>query len=108
MTNQSFHHFFLEFPVRFLTVKGFPSNGSMEIFNNGTWKQLCIANWDNVERLLVCQIQGYNGSTLEVDWPREKNGSGNTSHSCEQLTQNCEEKIDREIKCSGIITILCP
>ncbi|XP_067025669.1 hemicentin-1-like [Acropora muricata] len=95
-----------DFPVRFLTVEGFPSNGSMEIFNNGTWKQLCIANWDNVEGLLVCQEQGYNGSTLRVDWQREQNGSGNTSHSCEQLTQSCEEKIDREIKCSVAVRLV--
>ena len=64
MANQRF--FLLEFPVRFLTIEGFSSDGSMEIFNYGTWKYLCVANWDDAERSLVCQAQGYNGSSLEV------------------------------------------
>ena len=108
MANPSFHLLFLEFPVRFHTIEGFPSNGSMEIFNKGAWKPLCNANWDDVERTLVCQVQGYNGSSLEVDWQKEANSSENTPHSCEQLAQNCKDKIDREIKCSGIITFFCP
>ena len=110
MTNESSHNFFfLEFPVRFLTIEGFPSNGSMEIFNNGTWKYLCVANWDDVERTLVCQGQGYNGSSVEVHSESKTNSSGNTTHSYEYLTQNCKEKINTEIKCSGIIrTFLSP
>ena len=110
MTNKSSPNFFsLEFPVRFLTIEGFPSNGSMKIFNNGTRKYLCVANWDNVERTLVCQAQGYNGSSVEVHSESETNSSGNTTHSCEYVTQNCEEKINTEIKCSGIIrTFLSP
>ena len=81
----------------------------MEIFNNGTWKYLCVANWDDVERTLVCQAQGYNGSSVEVHSESKTNSSGNTTHSYEYLTQNCEEKINTEIKCSGIIrTFLSP
>ena len=96
--------FFLEFPVRFLTIERFSSNGSMEIFNYGTWKYLCVANWDDAERSLVCQAQGYNGSSQwEVHSKSGTNSSGNTTRSCEHLTQNCEEKIYTEIKCSGII-----
>ncbi|XP_044176618.1 scavenger receptor cysteine-rich domain superfamily protein-like [Acropora millepora] len=49
---------------------------------------------------LVCQAQGYNGSSLEVHSKSGTNSSGNTTHSCEHLTQNCEEKINTEIKCS--------
>ena len=102
MTNQSSPNFiFLEFSVRFLAIEGFPSDGSMEIFINRTWKQLCIANWDNTEKTLVCQAQGYNGSTLKVDWQNGTNSVGNTNYSCEQLKQNCQEKTDPEIKCSG-------
>ena len=104
MTNQSNLNLFLDFPVRFLTMKGFPSHGSMQILSNGTWKDLCITNWNDAERNLVCQEQGYNGSSLEVYSNSGTNGSGNTTHSCEQLTQNCEEKISREIKCLGIRT----
>ncbi|KAK2556118.1 Hemicentin-2 [Acropora cervicornis] len=89
-----------EFPVRFLTIEGFPSNGSMEIFNYGTWKYLCVANWNDVERNSICQAQGYNGSSLEVHSNSGTNSSGNTTHSCENLTKNCEEKINTEIKCS--------
>ena len=81
----------------------------MEIFNYGTWKYHCVANWDDVERTLVCQAQGYNASSLEVHPKSEANSSANTTHSCEYLTQNCEEKIHTEIKCSGIIkTFLSP
>ena len=109
MSNQSSPIFFFsEFPVRFRTVGGCPSNGSMEIFNNGTWKDLCVANWDDVERNLVCQAQGYRGSSLEVHSKSGTNSSGNTTYSCEKLTQNCEEKINKEIKCSGIKTFLSP
>ncbi|XP_044182828.1 hemicentin-1-like [Acropora millepora] len=89
-----------EFRISFRTTEGYPSNGSMGIFNNGTWKDLCVANWDVVERNLVCQAQGYNGSSLGVHPKSGTNSSGNASYSCEQLTQNCEEKINTEIKCS--------
>ena len=108
MPNQRALNFFLDFSVRFLTMKGFPSHGSMQILSNGTWKDLCITNWNDAERNLVCQEQGYNGSSLEVYSNSGTNGSGNTTNSCEQLTQNCEEKISREIKCSGIKTFLSP
>ena len=80
----------------------------MEIFNNGTWKDLCVANWDNIERELVCQAQGYNGSSLEVHSRSGKNSLGNATYSCEQLTQDCEGKNDMEIECSGIKTFLSP
>ena len=100
--------FFLEFRVSFRTTPGYPSNGSMGIFNNGTWKDLCVANWDVVERNLVCLAQGYNGSSLGVHSKSGTNSRGNTTYSCEQLTQNCEEKINTEIKCSGIKTFLSP
>ena len=80
----------------------------MEIFNNGAWKDLCVANWDDVERHLVCQTQGYKGSSLEVHSKSGTNRSGNTTYSCERLTQNCEERINTEIKCSGIKTFLSP
>ena len=98
--------FFLDFSVRLLTTKGFPSNGSLQILTNGTWKDLCItnSNWNEAERNLVCQAQGYNESSLGVRSNSGTNSSGNTTHSCEQLTQDCEEKISREIKCSGIKT----
>ena len=86
----------------------YPSTGTMRIFNNGTWKDLCVANWDVVERNLVCQAQGYNGSSLGVHSKSGTNSLGNTTYSCEQLTQNCEEKINTEIKCSGIKTFLSP
>ncbi|XP_067023937.1 scavenger receptor cysteine-rich domain-containing group B protein-like [Acropora muricata] len=89
-----------DFSVRFLTIKGFPSNGSMQILSDFTWKDLCITNWNDAERNLVCQAQGYNGSSLGVYSNSGTNSSGNTSHSCEHLTQDCEEKISREIKCS--------
>ena len=108
MTNQSFHNFFLDFSVRFLTLKGFPSHGSMQIFSNGTWKDLCITNWNDTERNLVCQAQGYNGTGLEVYSNSGTNTSGNTTQSCEHLTQNCEKKISREIKCLGIKKFLSP
>ncbi|XP_015769364.1 PREDICTED: hemicentin-2-like [Acropora digitifera] len=72
----------------------------MGIFNNGAWKDLCVANWDVVERNLVCQAQGYNGSSLGVHSKSGTNSLGNTTYSCEQLTQNCEEKINTAIKCS--------
>ena len=80
----------------------------MEIFNNGKWKDLCVANWNDAERALVCQVHGYNKSTLEVHSQDETYRSENTTHSCEQLTQSCDEKIDREIKCSGIKTFFSP
>ncbi|XP_067025339.1 scavenger receptor cysteine-rich domain superfamily protein-like [Acropora muricata] len=89
-----------DFSFRFLTKKGFPSHGSMQILSKGTWKDLCITNWNDAERNLVCQAQGYNGSSPEVYSNSGTNSSGNTTHSCEQLTQNCEDKISREIKCS--------
>ena len=108
MTNQSSHNFFLDFSVRFLTIKGFPSHGSMQILSNGTWKDICITNWNDAERNLVCQAQGYNGASLEVYSNSGTNISGNTTHSCEQLSQKCEEKISREIKCSGIKKFLSP
>ena len=78
----------------------------MGIFNNGTWKDVCVANWDVAERNLVCQAQGYNGSSLGVHFKSATNSLGNTTYSCEQLTQNCEEEINTEIKCSGIKTFL--
>jgi len=78
----------------------------MEIFNYGTWKYLCVANWDDAEKSLVCQAQGYSGSSLEVHSKSGTNSSGNTTHSCENLTKNCEEKINTEIKCSGIMKAL--
>ena len=78
----------------------------MGIFNNGTWKDLCVANWDVAERNLVCQAQGYNKSSLGVHFKSATNSLGNTTYSCEQLTQNCEEEINTEIKCSGIKTFL--
>ena len=108
MSNKCSQHFFffLEFRVSFRTTGGCPSNGSMGIFNNGVWKDLCVANWDVVERNLVCQAQGYNGSSLGVHPKSGTNSLGNTTYSCEQLTQNCEEKINKEIKCSGIKTFL--
>ena len=80
----------------------------MGIFNNGTWKDLCVANWDVAERNLVCQAQGYNGSSLGVHFKSATNSLGNTTFSCKQLTQNCEEKINMEINCSGIKTFLSP
>ena len=104
----NFSLFFLEFRVSFRTTRGYPSNGSMGIFNNGAWKNLCVANWDVVERNLVCQAQGYNGSSLGVHSKSGTSSLGNTTYSCEQLTQNCEEKINTEIKCSGIKTFLSP
>ena len=107
MFSTFFFFFFLEFPVRFHTT-GCPSNGSMGIFNRGTWKDLCVANWDAVERNLVCQAQGYNGSSLGVHRKSRTNSLGNTTDSCKRLTQNCEEKINTEIKCSGIKTFLSP
>ena len=96
--------FFLGFSVRLLTIKDFPSNVSLQILTNGTWKDLCITNWNEAERNLVCQAQGYNGSSPGVCSSSGTNSSGNTTHSCEQLTQDCEDKISREIKCSGIKT----
>ena len=80
----------------------------MGIFKNGTWKDLCVANWDVVERNLVCQAQGYNESSLGVHSKSGTNSLGNTTYTCEQVTQNCEEKINTEIKCSGINTFLSP
>ena len=80
----------------------------MEIFNKGAWKPLCNANWDDKERNLVCQVHGYNGSSWKNDRQSETNRSENTPHSCEQLAQNCKDKIDREINCSGIVTFFCP
>ncbi|XP_015779245.1 PREDICTED: hemicentin-1-like [Acropora digitifera] len=59
-----------EFRVSFRTTRGYPSNGSMGIFNSGTWKDLCVANWDVAERNSVCQTQGYNGSSLGVHFKR--------------------------------------
>ena len=107
MSNQCFQHFFfLEFRVSFRKTGGCPSHGSMGIFNNGTWKDLCVANWDLIERNLVCQAQGYNGSSLGVNSKSGTNNLGNTTYSCKQLTQNCEETINTEIKCSGIKTFL--
>ena len=100
--------FFLEFRVSFRTTGGCPSNGSMGIFNNGTWKDLCVANWDVVERNLACQAQGYNGSSLGVHSKSQTNSLGNLTNSCEQLTQDCEEKINTPLKCSGIKTFLSP
>ena len=100
--------FFLDFSVRLLTIKGFPSNGSFQILSNGTWKDLCITNWNEAERNLVCQAQGYIGYSLGDGSNSGTNSSGNTTHSCEQFTQDCEEKISREIKCSGIKTFLSP
>ncbi|XP_044172021.1 scavenger receptor cysteine-rich type 1 protein M130-like, partial [Acropora millepora] len=72
----------------------------MQMLSNGTWQDLCITNWNDAERNLVCQVQGYNGSSLGVSSNSGANSSGNTNHSCERLTQNCEEKINKEIKCS--------
>ena len=89
-------------------MEGFPSNGSMEIFINRAWKHLCIANWDNTERNLVCQAQGYNGSTLEVDWQGGTNSTGTSTDSCKQLKQTCQVKTNQEIKCSGNKRFLCP
>ena len=80
----------------------------MRIFNNGRWKDLCVANWDVVERNLVCQGQGYNGPSQGVHSKTGTSSLENTTYSCEQLTQNCEEKINTEIKCSGIKTFLSP
>ena len=77
----------------------------MGIFNSGTWKDLCVANWDVAERNLVCQAQGYNGSSLGVHFKSATNRLGNTTYSCEQLTQTCEEEINTEIKCPGIKTL---
>ena len=110
ISNQCSQHFFflLEFRVSFRTTRGYPSTGSMGIFNNGSWKDLCVANWDVAEKNLVCQTQGYNRSRLGVHSKSGTNSSGNTTYSCEQLTQNCEEKINTEIKCSGIKTLLSP
>ena len=98
--------FFLEFRVNFCTTRDYPSTGSIRIFNNGIWKDLCVANWDIVERNLVCQAQGYNGSRLGVHSKSGRNSLGNTTYSCEQ--QNCEEENNTEIKCSGIKTFLSP
>ena len=100
--------FFLEFRVSFRTKVHYPSTGSMRIFNNGRWKDLCVANWDVVERNLVCQAQGYNGPTQGVHSKTGTSSLGNTTYSCQQLTQNCEERINTEIKCSGIQTFLSP
>ena len=102
----TFLFFFLEFRVSFRKNMYYPSTGTMRIFNNGTWKDLCVANWDVVERNLVCQAQGYNGSSLGVHSKSAANSVGNTTYSCQQLTQNCEEEINTEIKCSGIKTSL--
>ena len=74
----------------------------MEIFNYDTWKYLCVTNWDGAERSLICQAQGYNGSSLKVHSKRGTNSSGNTTHSYEYLTQSCENKINTEINCSGM------
>ncbi|XP_067023854.1 uncharacterized protein [Acropora muricata] len=95
-----------EFRVNFCTTRDYPSTGSIRIFNNGIWKDLCVANWDVVERNLVCQAQGYNGSRLGVHSKSGRNSLGNTTYSCEQ--QNCEEENNTEIKCSGIKTFLSP
>ena len=100
--------FLLEFRVSFRKKMYHPSTGTMRIFNNGTWKDLCVANWDVVERNLVCQAQGYNGPSQEAHSKTGTSSLGNTTYSCEQLTQNCEEKINTEIKCSGIKTFLSP
>ena len=112
MSNQCFQHFFffffLEFRVRFRTKRGYPSTGTMRIFNNNAWKDLCVANWDVVEKDLVCQAQGYNGSILGVHSKTGINSLENTTYSCEQLTRNCEEEINTEINCSGIKTFLSP
>ena len=80
----------------------------MGIFKNGSWKDLCVAYWDVVERNLVCRAKGYNGTSQGVHSKSETNSLGNTTYSCEQLTQHCEEKINTEIKCSGIKTFLSP
>ena len=109
MTNQSStKFFFLDFSARFLTIEGFPSNGSIEIFINRAWKHLCIANWDSTERNLVCQAQGYNGSTLKVDWQGGINSARTTTDSCKQLKQTCQVKTNQEIKCSGNKIFLGP
>ena len=102
------HFFFLEFRVNFCTTRDYPSTGSIKVFNNGIWKDLCIANWDIVERNLVCQAQGYNGSRLGVHSKSGTKSLGNSTYISEQLTQNCEEKINTEINCSGIKTFLSP
>ena len=99
---------FLEFRVSFRTTGGYPSTGTMRIFKNGRWKDLCVAKWDAIERNLVCQAQGYNGSSLGVHSKSGTNSLGNSPYSCEQITQNCTEKINTEIKCSGIKTFLSP
>ena len=99
--------FFLEFRVGFRKKVYYPSTGTMRIFNNGRWKDLCVANWDVVERNLVCQAQGYNGSSQGAHSKTRTSSLGNTTYSCEQLTQNCEEK-NTEIKCSGITTFFSP
>ena len=99
---------FLEFRVNFRTTRDYPSTGSIRIFNNGTWKDLCVANWDVVERNLLCQAQGYNGSRLGVHSKSGTKSLGNSTYSCEQLTQSCEEKINTEINCSGIKTFMSP
>ena len=109
MSNQCSQHFsfFLEFRVGFRKKVFYPSTGTMRIFNNGTWKDLCVANWDVVERNLVCQAQGYNGPSQGAHSKTGTSSLGNTTYSCEQLTQNCEQK-NTEINCSGIKTFLSP
>lgn len=103
----------LEFPARFRTEE-IPSLGTVEIYENKTWENLCTATWGDVEESLTCMAMGYlyNGSNDNNTWHKDTNTTKTTTHhNCTSLTHSCENKSKEilqsyeGIKCIGFLQL---
>ena len=87
-----------EFPLR-LQTKETPSLGTMEIYENDTWKKLCMATWETAEENLTCQAIGY--SNIDV-YDNSTTSNTTVHHNCTSLT-NCPNDSDGNFqKCKGM------
>ena len=92
-----------EFPLR-LQTKETPSLGTMEIYENDTWKKLCVATWETAEENLTCQAIGYSNSEVYDNSTSTSNTT--VHHNCTSLT-NCLNNSDGNFqKCKGMCQVI--